>query len=67
MATTQINPDRANRAIWKFIWLALATTVGIGIIWFVATAMNDPASRADSTAVGNAASTTPGATGQRQP
>lgn len=51
--------DSAMRGMTRFVLIAIAVIVALGIVWWVAHAVSQPSSRADATEAGVAASTTP--------
>ena len=51
--------DSAMRGMTRFVLIAIAVIVALGIVYWVAHAIVQPSSTADSTAAGVAASTTP--------
>lgn len=59
MATPDEVRAQSSRSMLRFGLMALGVIVAIGIVWFIAHAASQPASRADATMVGNAASATP--------
>ena len=59
MATPDEVRAQSSRSMLRFVLMAIGVIIVIGVLWFIAHAISQPASRADATMVGNAASTTP--------